>query len=47
MLDLSALEHIFNAAEPILAEDCKDFFDTFGPMGLKTTAIAPGYVKEG
>mmetsp|Transcript_40021 Transcript_40021/g.58865 ORF Transcript_40021/g.58865 Transcript_40021/m.58865 type:complete len:814 (+) Transcript_40021:93-2534(+) len=42
-LDLSKLDHIFNAAEPILPEDCKDFFDTFGPMGLKTTAIAPGY----
>lgn len=33
-LDFSNLNHIFNAAEPILAVDCKDFFDTFGPMGM-------------
>ena len=34
-LDLSSMEHMFNAAEPITLESINMFYDTFTPYGLK------------
>merc|ERR1712167_303249 len=42
-LDLSSMEHMFNAAEPITLESINMFYDTFTPYGLKKDVIVPGY----
>ncbi len=42
-LNLSSVQHIFNAAEPIDPDAIDLFLDTFGPYGLKPEAMVPGY----
>jgi acyl-CoA synthetase (AMP-forming)/AMP-acid ligase II/acyl carrier protein len=42
-LDLSSMEHMFNAAEPVTMEALNDFQTTFGPYGLPDGVIVPGY----
>jgi acyl-CoA synthetase (AMP-forming)/AMP-acid ligase II len=41
--DLSCVRHMFNAAEPVTAESCDAFKNTFAPYGFKGEAIIPGY----
>jgi len=42
-VDLSSVVHIFNAAEPIDGAAIDLFNSTFGPFGLKPSAMSPGY----
>ena len=43
LLDLSSVEHMFNAAEPVTAESCDMFLDQFAPHGLDRGTMVPGY----
>lgn len=42
-LDLSAVRLIFNGAEPISIELCREFLATLAPTGLKAAAMFPVY----
>lgn len=42
-LDLSSLQHIFNAAEPISVDVAKQFIETFSQYGLARSAMTGGY----
>ena len=42
-LDLSSLEHMFNAAEPVTPDALLDFNETFSKYGLPKDVIIPGY----
>eukprot|EP00939_MAST-03C_sp_MAST-3C-sp1_P001284 g1284.t1 len=41
--DLRSLKHVFNAAEPVSAEDIDAFVAELSSAGLKASAIVPGY----
>ena len=41
--DLSCVRLLFNAAEPISADLCRDFQDRMEPFGLRRSAMFPGY----
>ncbi|HUI60795.1 MAG TPA: non-ribosomal peptide synthetase [Steroidobacteraceae bacterium] len=42
-LDLSAVRLIFNGAEPISVQLCREFLDRLAPVGLKANAMFPVY----
>lgn len=42
-LALQSLEHIFNAAEPIVVATVKQFIDMLSPYGLRSDAMTGGY----
>jgi acyl-CoA synthetase (AMP-forming)/AMP-acid ligase II len=42
-LDLSTLQHMFNAAEPVTPDAISDFEETFCQFGLPAGVIVPGY----
>ena len=42
-IDLSSLQHIFNAAEPISVDIAKQFINTFSKQGLARSAMTGGY----
>jgi acyl-CoA synthetase (AMP-forming)/AMP-acid ligase II len=42
-LDLSTLQHMFNAAEPVTMDAIADFEAAFCPVGLPRGVIVPGY----
>ena len=43
VLDLSAMQHMFNAAEPIDPAACAAFRRVYGAHGLRPGALVPGY----
>ena len=42
-LDLSPVRILFNGAEPISADLCREFLETLAPCGLKASAMFPVY----
>lgn len=42
-LDLSSVQHIFNAAEPIAVDVAKQFIETFSKYGLSRNAMTGGF----
>ena len=42
-LQLQSIQHIFNAAEPIVVDTVKQFLTTFTPFGLRRVAMTGGY----
>jgi len=42
-LDLTAVEHMINAAEPVDASAIQEFYAVFGPYGLKPGVVVPTY----
>lgn len=42
-LNLSSLQHVFNAAEPITYTSLSDFLRTFAPLGFRAASMKPGY----
>ena len=42
-LQLQSLQHIFNAAEPIVVDTVKQFISTFSQYGLSRSAMTGGY----
>lgn len=42
-LALQSIEHIFDAAEPIVVSTVKQFVETFAPYGLRRDAMTGGY----
>ncbi|MBC9913419.1 non-ribosomal peptide synthetase [Chitinophaga varians] len=41
--DLSAVRILYNGAEPIAADLCREFLDVFGRFGLRPSAMCPVY----
>ena len=42
-LALQSIQHIFDAAEPIVVSTVKQFIETFAPYGLRRDAMTGGY----
>jgi len=42
-LELGAVEHMINAAEPVDASAIQDFYAVFGPYGLRPGVVVPTY----
>jgi acyl-CoA synthetase (AMP-forming)/AMP-acid ligase II len=42
-IDLSSMRHMINAAEPVDYQALRDFYATFGPLGLQRGVVFPTY----